>query len=98
MKSLFSCEIGVLNWQNSIQKISMGCMCIRTTTLIAFLRRAKEKEEKLDFSTKGLLRYIILIVLEAHKTVATAVPIPLTLPISVAPFVHPCSKIKLIRL
>lgn len=75
----------------------MGCMCIRTTrTFTAFLRRAKENEEKLDFSTKGLLRYIALIVLEAYETLATAVPILSTLPNSVAPHEHPCSKIKLI--
>ena len=74
----------------------MGYMCVWTTrTLIAFLRRAKENEEKLDFYN---LRYIALIVLEVYETLATAVPILSTLPISVAPYEHPCSKIKLIRL
>jgi len=99
MKSFLSYEMTVLIWQNSIQKIWMGCMCIRTTrTLIAFLRRAKENEEKLDISTKWLLRYIALIVLEAYKTLATAVPVLLTLPISVSPYQHLFSEIKLIRL
>jgi len=43
-------------------------MYTRTTrALIVLLRRAKENEEKLDFSTtKGPLRYIALIVLEAY--------------------------------
>jgi len=59
--------------------------------------RTKENEEKLEFSTKGLLRYIALVVFEAYKTLATAVPILLTLPISVAPYEHPCNKINTLR-
>jgi hypothetical protein len=65
---------------------------------MALLRRAKDNEKKLDISTKWLLRYIAVIILEAYKTLATAVPILLTLPISVSPYEHPFIEIKLIRL
>jgi hypothetical protein len=71
-------------------------MYVRTTRT-AFRRRTKENE-KLEFSTKGLLRYIASVVFEAYKTLATAIPILSTLPISVAPYEHPCNKIKPIRL
>jgi hypothetical protein len=74
-------------------------MCIKTTrTLIAFLRRAKENEGKLDFFYKVTAHMHCINSIGGVLELATAVPILLTLPISVSPYEHPFSKIKLIRL
>jgi hypothetical protein len=65
--------------------------------IIISLKRAKQNGEKLDFSLKGLLKYISSMGLEAYKTLATALQILLTLPVSVASCERSCSKMKLIK-
>jgi hypothetical protein len=40
--------------------------------IIISLKRAKQTVEKLDFSPKGVLKYISSMGLEAYKTLATA--------------------------
>jgi hypothetical protein len=64
---------------------------------IISLKRAKQNGEKLDFSPKGLLKYISSMGLEMYKTLETALQILLTLPISVTSCEHSFSKIKLIK-
>jgi hypothetical protein len=65
--------------------------------IIISLKRAKQNGEKLDFSPKGLLKYISSMGLEAYKTFATALQILLTLPVSVASCERSFSKMKLIK-
>jgi hypothetical protein len=60
-------------------------------------KRAKQNGKKLDFSPKGLLRYISSMGLESYKTLATALQILLTSPGSVESCEHSFSKMKLIR-
>jgi hypothetical protein len=62
---------------------------------ITSLKRAKQNGENLDFSPKGLLKYISSMGLEACKTLLTALQIPLTLPVSVASCACFFSKMKL---
>jgi hypothetical protein len=65
--------------------------------IIISLKRAKQNVEKLDFSPKGLLKYISPMGLEAYKTLATALPILFTLQVSVASCELSFSKMKLIK-
>jgi hypothetical protein len=50
----------------------------------SFPSKEENNGEKLDFSPKGLLRYISSMGLEAYKTLATALQILFTLLVSVA--------------
>jgi hypothetical protein len=58
--------------------------------MFASLKRATENGKKLDFSPKERLKVVVS---EACKTLATSVPILLTLPVSVASCEHAFSKI-----
>jgi hypothetical protein len=64
---------------------------------IISLKRAIENVEKLDFSPKGLLKYISSKELEAYETLATDLQILFALPVSVASCKRSFSKIKLIK-
>jgi hypothetical protein len=65
--------------------------------IIISLKRAKQNGKKLDFPPKGLLKYISSMGLETYETLATALQILLTLPVSVASCERSFSKIKLIK-
>jgi hypothetical protein len=62
-----------------------------------FPQRSKTERGKLDFSPKGLLKYISSMGLEAYKTLAIALQILFTLPVSVASCELSFSKMKLIK-
>ncbi|XP_065654553.1 uncharacterized protein LOC136081183 [Hydra vulgaris] len=64
--------------------------------IIDSLRRAK-LQEIMDFSPIGLLTYISSLGLESYKTLATALHIFITLPVSVASYEQFLSKLKLIK-
>jgi hypothetical protein len=51
--------------------------------IIISLKRAKQSGKKLEFSPKGLLKYVSSMGLEAYKTLAIALQFLLTLPLSV---------------
>jgi hypothetical protein len=65
--------------------------------IIISLKIAKTEWEKLEFSPKGLFKYISSMGLEAYKTLATALQILLTWPVSVASCECSFSKMKLIK-
>jgi hypothetical protein len=65
--------------------------------MIISLKRTKQNGQKLNFSPKGLLKYISSMGLEAYKTLATALQILLTLPVSIASRERSFSKVKLIK-
>jgi hypothetical protein len=64
---------------------------------IISLKKAKQNGEKLDFSPKGLLKYISSMGLEAYKTLAIALQFLLTLPVSVTSCERSFRKMKLIK-
>jgi hypothetical protein len=63
--------------------------------IIISFKREKQNGEKLDISPKGMLNYISSV--EAYETLATALQILLTLPVSVASCERSFSKMKLIK-
>jgi hypothetical protein len=76
----------------------MDWNCIRFTKTSSFPSKEQNRvgEKKLEFSPKGLLKYISPMGLEAYKTLATALQILLTLPVSVASCERYFSKMNLI--
>jgi hypothetical protein len=62
-----------------------------------FPQKIKSEWGKLEFSRKGLLKYISLMGLKEYKTLATALQILLTFPVSVASCERSFSKVKLIK-
>jgi hypothetical protein len=75
----------------------MDWNCIRTARTIISLKRANRNGEKLDFSPKGLLKYISSMGLDAYKILATILQILLTLPVPVASCERSFSRMKLIK-
>jgi hypothetical protein len=65
--------------------------------IIISRKRAKQNRGKLVISPNGLLKYISSMGLEAYKTLATALQVLLTLPVSVALYERSFSKKKLIK-
>ncbi|XP_050340513.1 uncharacterized protein LOC126766873 [Bactrocera neohumeralis] len=65
--------------------------------VLLLLKRAQKNEEQIGFSPEKVLLYISSMGLEAYKTLATAVRILLTIPVSVASCERFFSKLKLIK-
>ena len=65
--------------------------------IIFLLKRAKVYGEQMDFTIQGLLQYISSMGLEAYKTLAKALKIFLTLPVSVYSCERSFSNLKLIK-
>lgn len=65
--------------------------------IIILLKRSLKNNEKLDYTPKGILEYICSMGLEAYNSLATALQILLTLPVSVASCERSFSKLKLIK-
>lgn len=65
--------------------------------ITTLLKRALRNGDKLEYTPKGLLEYICSMGLEAYNTLATALQILLTLPVSVASCERSFSKLKIIK-
>lgn len=68
-----------------------------TKDVLLLLKRATNNGEKLNLKPKGLLTYINSMGAESYKSLATALQILLTIPVSVASCERSFSKLKLIK-